>query len=144
MVEYLKKSKPEAEKVAEVKDSDDNVTKQAHVVLAQKQFDSQTGEALAEDGSLCGKFVQMRRNRYWVACMAHCVCALLIAEDEYYVRSGHESLASIDALSHNAFATGKRLLFCARINNSRICGVRRARTAKVARRLILTCPCRSS
>ena len=34
------------EKVAEVKDSDDNVTKQAHVVLAQKQFDSETGEAL--------------------------------------------------------------------------------------------------
>ena len=34
------------EKVAEEKDSDDNVTKQAHVVLAQKQFDSGTGEAL--------------------------------------------------------------------------------------------------
>ena len=34
------------EKVAEVKDSDDNVTKQAHVVLAKKQFDSETGEAL--------------------------------------------------------------------------------------------------
>ena len=34
------------EKVAEVKDSDDNVTKQAHVVLAQKRFDSETGEAL--------------------------------------------------------------------------------------------------
>ena len=34
------------EKVAEVKDSDDNVTKQAHVVLTQKQFDSETGEAL--------------------------------------------------------------------------------------------------
>ena len=36
------------EKVAEVKDSDDNVTKQAHVVLAQKQFDGETGEALAD------------------------------------------------------------------------------------------------
>ena len=34
------------EKVAEVKDSDDNVTKKAHVVLAQKRFDSETGEAL--------------------------------------------------------------------------------------------------
>jgi len=34
------------EKVAEVKDSDDNVTKEAHVVLAQKRFDSETGEAL--------------------------------------------------------------------------------------------------
>ena len=34
------------EKVAEVKDSDDNVTKKAHIVLAQKQFDSGTGEAL--------------------------------------------------------------------------------------------------
>ena len=36
------------EKVAEVKDSDDNVTKQAHVVLAQKRFDSETGEALVD------------------------------------------------------------------------------------------------
>lgn len=36
------------EKVAEVKDSDDNVTKPAHVVLAQKRFDSETGEALAD------------------------------------------------------------------------------------------------
>ena len=34
------------EKVAEEKDSDDNVIKQAHVVLAQKRFDSETGEAL--------------------------------------------------------------------------------------------------
>jgi hypothetical protein len=34
------------EKVAEEKDSDDNVTKEAHIVLAQKRFDSQTGEAL--------------------------------------------------------------------------------------------------
>ena len=34
------------EKVAEVKDSDDNVTKQAHVVLSKKQFDGETGEAL--------------------------------------------------------------------------------------------------
>ena len=34
------------EKVAEVKDSDDNVTKQAHVVLSQKRFDGETGEAM--------------------------------------------------------------------------------------------------
>tara|TARA_R100001129_G_scaffold97860_1_gene66687 strand:+ start:831 stop:1115 length:285 start_codon:yes stop_codon:yes gene_type:complete len=34
------------EKVAEEKDNDDNVIKQAHVVLTQKQFDSETGEAL--------------------------------------------------------------------------------------------------
>jgi hypothetical protein len=34
------------EKVAEVKDSDDNVTKEAYVVLSQKLFDSETGEAL--------------------------------------------------------------------------------------------------
>ena len=36
------------EKVAEVKDSDDKVVKPAHVVLAQKQFDAETGEALAD------------------------------------------------------------------------------------------------
>ena len=36
------------EKVAEVKDSDDKVTKPAHVVLAQKRFDAETGEALAD------------------------------------------------------------------------------------------------
>ena len=36
------------EKVAEVKDSDDRVTKPAHVVLAQKRFDAETGEALAD------------------------------------------------------------------------------------------------
>ncbi len=34
------------EKVAEVKDDDDKVLKPAHVVLAQKHFDSETGEAL--------------------------------------------------------------------------------------------------
>ena len=34
------------EKVAEVKDSDDNVTKHAHVVVSKKQFDGETGEAL--------------------------------------------------------------------------------------------------
>ena len=43
----LKSAKKVAfEKVAEVKDSDDNVTKEAHVVLAQKRFDGDTGEAL--------------------------------------------------------------------------------------------------
>ena len=36
------------EKVAETKDSDDNVKKEAHVVLAQKRFDGETGEALAD------------------------------------------------------------------------------------------------
>ena len=36
------------EKVAEAKDSDDRVTKEAHVVLAQKRFDAETGEALAD------------------------------------------------------------------------------------------------
>ena len=41
-------SKVAFEKVAEVKDSDDNVTKEAHVVLAQKRFNVETGEALAD------------------------------------------------------------------------------------------------
>lgn len=36
------------EKVAEQKDSDDNVIKESHVVLTQKRFDSETGEALAD------------------------------------------------------------------------------------------------
>ena len=36
------------EKVAEQKDSDDNVIKEAHIILTQKQFDSETGEALAD------------------------------------------------------------------------------------------------
>ena len=45
----LKSAKKVAfEKVAEVKDSDDNVTKEAHVVLAQKRFNVETGEALAD------------------------------------------------------------------------------------------------
>ncbi len=39
-------SKVAFEKVAEVKDSDDNVIKEAHIVLASKRFDSATGEAL--------------------------------------------------------------------------------------------------
>ena len=34
------------EKVAEQKDSDDKVVKEAYIVLAQKRFDSETGEAL--------------------------------------------------------------------------------------------------
>ena len=37
------------EKVAEEKDSDDNVIKNAHVVLTQKQFDSDTGEAMNDN-----------------------------------------------------------------------------------------------
>jgi len=36
------------EKVAEQKDNDDNVIKEAHIVLTQKRFDSETGEALAD------------------------------------------------------------------------------------------------
>ena len=45
----LKSAKKVAfEKVAEVKDSDDNVTKEAHVVLALKRFNVETGEALAD------------------------------------------------------------------------------------------------
>ena len=39
------------EKVAEVKDSDDNVTKEAHIVLAQKQFNPETGEAIDDSKS---------------------------------------------------------------------------------------------
>ena len=34
------------EKVAEVKDGDDKVLKEAYIVLAKKQFDSETGEAM--------------------------------------------------------------------------------------------------
>jgi len=34
------------EKIAEVKDSDDKVVKEAYIVLAQKRFNSETGEAL--------------------------------------------------------------------------------------------------
>jgi len=34
------------EKVAEEKDSDDKVVKPAYIVLAQKRFDSETGEAM--------------------------------------------------------------------------------------------------
>jgi len=34
------------EKVAEVKDADDKVVKEAYIVLTQKRFDSETGEAL--------------------------------------------------------------------------------------------------
>ena len=43
----LKTSKKVAfEKVAEEKDSDDKVVKPAYIVLVQKQFDSETGEAM--------------------------------------------------------------------------------------------------
>ena len=34
------------EKVAKEKNSDDKVVKEAYIVLAQKQFDSETGEAM--------------------------------------------------------------------------------------------------
>ena len=36
------------EKVSEVKDSDDKVVKKEYGVLAQKRFDAETGEALAD------------------------------------------------------------------------------------------------
>ena len=39
-------SKVAFEKVAEVKDSDDNVVEEAYIVLTSKRFDSATGEAL--------------------------------------------------------------------------------------------------
>jgi len=39
------------EKVDEVKDSDDNVTKEAHIVLAQKKFNPETGEAIDDSKS---------------------------------------------------------------------------------------------
>jgi len=43
----LKSAKKVAfEKVAEVKDGDDKVVKESYIVLAQKRFDSETGEAL--------------------------------------------------------------------------------------------------
>ena len=41
-------SKVGFEKVAEEKDKDDVVIKEAHVVLSRKQFDSETGEALSD------------------------------------------------------------------------------------------------
>ena len=50
------------EKVAEVKDSDDNVTKEAHVVLAQKRFDSETGEAL-DDYKKEYSLIQLEREK---------------------------------------------------------------------------------
>ena len=53
------------EKVAEVKDSDNNVTKKAHVVLAQKRFDGETGEALddsKQEWSLSG--LEREKARY--------------------------------------------------------------------------------
>ena len=39
-------SKVAFEKIADANDDDGNVIKPAHVVLAQKRFDSETGEAL--------------------------------------------------------------------------------------------------
>ena len=50
------------EKVAEVKDSDDNVTKEAHVVLAQKRFDGETGEAL-DDSKQEWSLSQLEREK---------------------------------------------------------------------------------
>ena len=50
------------EKVAEVKDSDDNVTKQAHVVLSQKRFDGETGEAL-DDSKQKWSLSQLEREK---------------------------------------------------------------------------------
>ena len=50
------------EKVAEVKDSDDRVTKEAHVVLSQKRFDSETGEAL-DDSKREWSLSQLEREK---------------------------------------------------------------------------------
>ena len=50
------------EKVAEVKDSDDNVSKEAHVVLSQKLFDSETGEAL-DDSKKEWSLSQLEREK---------------------------------------------------------------------------------
>ena len=50
------------EKVAEVKYSDDNVTKQAHVVLSQKRFDGETGEAL-DDSKQKWSLSQLEREK---------------------------------------------------------------------------------
>ena len=50
------------EKVAEVKDSDDNVLKQAHVVLSQKRFNSETGEAL-DDSKQEWSLSQLEREK---------------------------------------------------------------------------------
>ena len=50
------------EKVAEVKDSDDNVIKEAHVVLAKKHFDSETGEAL-DDSKQKWSLSQLEREK---------------------------------------------------------------------------------
>lgn len=43
------------------------------------------GAALAKHGALGGQLVQMRRNGYGIARVAHGVCSLLIAEDKNYV-----------------------------------------------------------
>ena len=50
------------EKVAEVKDSDDRVTKEAYVVLSQKRFDSETGEAL-DDSKKEWSLSQLEREK---------------------------------------------------------------------------------
>tara|TARA_Y100001938_G_scaffold133644_1_gene193242 strand:- start:39 stop:323 length:285 start_codon:yes stop_codon:yes gene_type:complete len=50
------------EKVAEVKDSDDNVVKEAYIVLAQKRFDSETGEAL-DDSKQEWSLSQLEREK---------------------------------------------------------------------------------
>jgi hypothetical protein len=79
-----------------------------------------TGEALVEDGALVGKCIQMRRNCYWVARVAHGICALLVAEDEYYVGSRHEWLGFLKSLSHNVFTASKILRSGSRINYPKI------------------------
>ena len=50
------------EKVAEVKNSDDMVTKEAYVVLYQKRFDSETGEAL-DDSKKEWSLSQLEREK---------------------------------------------------------------------------------
>jgi hypothetical protein len=79
-----------------------------------------TGEALGEYGALVGKCIQMGRNRYWITRVAHGVCALLVAKNEYYVGSRHEWLGCLKPLSHNVFATSKILRSGSKINYPKI------------------------
>ena len=55
------------EKVDEEKDSDGNMIKEAHVVLAKKQFDSETGEALDDLKSEYNLYDLEREKDYYDA-----------------------------------------------------------------------------
>ena len=50
------------EKVAEVKDADDKVVKEAYIVLVQKRFDGETGEAL-DDSKQEWSLSQLEREK---------------------------------------------------------------------------------